>query len=202
MTAAKKQEPTWGELGPAMRALPNDKWRAFVFALVSDTKGHGAATRAALAAGFGRPTTKRTTLTKDAYHLRHDERVIAAIAEESRKMLRVGHPEAVAALYNVIRDPTHRDHMRAVAALLDRADPVISKHLVDVTHRTEDPDRAALEELKALRKLGTPREKLLELYGPNGLDRLEIMETAETAQRAASAKLIEGKVIEHEPGNG
>ena len=71
-----------------------------------------------------------------------------------------------------------------------------------MTHRTEDPDRAALEELKALRKLGTPREKLLELYGPNGLDRLEILEVAETAQRAAQAKVIEGKVIEHEASNG
>lgn len=86
--------------------------------------------------------------------------------------------------------------MRGVTALLDRVDPIVSKHSVDVVHRREDPDRAALEELKALRKLGTPRTKLLELYGPNGLDRLEALESVELAQRSIAAK-----VIEHEPIN-
>ena len=78
-----------------------------------------------------------------------------------------------------------------------RGDPVISKHLVDVTHRTIDPDREALEELRALRELGTPREKLVELYGPNGLDRIEALEAVENAQRAAAAE-----VINHEASNG
>lgn len=36
----------WGQLGEAMKALPNDRWRAFVRALVADTKGYGAVTRA------------------------------------------------------------------------------------------------------------------------------------------------------------
>jgi hypothetical protein len=41
------------------------------------------------------------------------------------------------------------------------------------------------------------------LFGPNGLDRLEALEAMEIAQRTASAKMIEGKVIEHsEAGNG
>ena len=96
----------------------------------------------------------------------------------------------------MVRDPEHRDHARAVAMVLDRVDPVISKQSIDVTHRHEDPDRMALEELKALRKLGTTRDKLLELYGPNGLDRLEMLEAAEIAQRAAAAKVIDGKLIE------
>ena len=45
------QQETFGELGPAMKALPNEKWRVFVRALVTDTKGYGAITRAARAAG-------------------------------------------------------------------------------------------------------------------------------------------------------
>jgi hypothetical protein len=195
---AHARSEDWGELGPAMKALPNDRWRAFVRALVADTKGsYGAITRAARASGWGKANTKPSTLSKHAHNLSRDERVIAAIAEESRKVIRVGHPEAVAALFNVIRDPTHRDHMRAVAAVIDRCDPVITKHSVDVVHRHEDPDRAALEELKALRQLGATREKLLELFGPNGLDRLEALEAVEIAQRAAQAKVIEGRVIEH-----
>ena len=198
MTA--EQEQTWGELGPAMRAL-GSRQQAFVRAFILEKPGYGAITRAYRKAGYGK-TSKAATLSKEAHHLSRDERIIAAVAEELKKFLRLGHGEAVAALYNVIRNPSHRDHMRGVAALLDRCDPIVSKHSIDVTHRTEDPDRAALEELKALRKLGTPREKLLELYGPNGLDRLEILEVAETAQRAAQAKVIEGKVIEHEASNG
>jgi hypothetical protein len=69
-----------------------------------------------------------------------------------------------------------------------RVDPVISKTSIDITHRTVDPDREALEELKALRQLGTSREKLVEPYGANGLDRLEALEAVEKAQRSAAAK--------------
>jgi hypothetical protein len=185
------QQDTWGELGPAMKALPNDRWRVFVRALVTDTKGYGAITRAARAAGFGKANTRPSSLSKQAHDLSRDDRVIAAIAEESRKVIRVGHPEAVTALFSMVRDPAHRDHARAVAMVIDRCDPVVTKHSVDVVHRHEDPDRIALEELKALRQLGATRDKLLEFFGPNGLDRLEALEAVETAQRATSAKVIE-----------
>jgi hypothetical protein len=188
MTDADTAE-TFGELGPAMRALPNERWRAFVRALVTGKAGYGALVRAYRASGFN--CTKASTQSKEAHSMSRDERVIAAIAEESRKVIRVGHPEAVAALFGLIRDSSHRDHARAVAMVLDRCDPVVTTQKIDVTHRHEDADRMALEELKALRKLGTARDKLLELYGPNGLDRLEMLEAAETAQRAAAAKVIE-----------
>jgi len=39
-----------------------------------------------------------------------------------------------------------------------------------------------------LRKLAPSRDKLLELYGAKGLDRLEMLEAAEIAQRAAAAE--------------
>ena len=162
MTA--EQEQTWGELGPAMRALSARQQRSCGRSSL-EKPGYGALTRAYRKAGYGK-TSKAATLSKEAHHLSRDERIIAAIAEEAKKFMRLGHAEAVAALFNVIRDPSHRDHMRAVAVILDRCDPAVSKHSVDVTHRPEDPDRAALEELKALRQLGTPREKLLELVWP------------------------------------
>jgi hypothetical protein len=189
----------FGQLGPAMQALPNQKWRAFVYHLTTQKSGHGALTRAARAAGFGKNSTP-TNLAKLAWSLSHDERVIAAVAEESRKVIRVGHPEAVAAVLNLVRNPKHRDHMRAVDAVLSRADPIEShsRHNIEVVHRTIDPDREALEELRALRHLGTPREKLLGLFGHNGLDRIEALEAAETSRRADSARVIEGKVVEVE----
>lgn len=189
-------EQTWGELGPAMKKL-NQRQRDFVRALLLEKPGYGALVNAYRKAGYGRPDSKRPTLSKDAHHLSRDPRIIEAVAEESKKVLRLGHPEAVAAALNLIRDPTHREHGRAVFALLDRVDGVTTKHSLDVTHRIEDPDRVALEELKALRLLGTGRDKLLELYGANGLDRLEGLEAVENAQRAAAAKIIDGEVIDH-----
>jgi hypothetical protein len=202
MTTALRKHHTrkdWGELGPAMQALPNEKWRAFCYHLTTQKPGHGALTRAARAAGFGINSTP-TNLAKLAWRLSHDERVIAAVAEESRKVIRLGHPEAVNAVLNLVRNPKHRDHMRAVDAVLSRADPIEShsRHNIEVLHRTVDPDREALEELRALRHLGTPREKLLALFGHNGLDRIEALEAADTSRRADSAKVIEGKVVEME----
>ena len=185
----------WGELGAAMKAL-NERQRAFVRHLVTGKPGYAALTRAYKLAGYGK-NSKAATLSKDAHHMSRDERVIAAIAEESKKVMRLGHPEIVAAAFNLVRSPEHRDHGRAVFGLLDRLDPVQTKHLIDVTHRTIDPDQEALEEMRAARKLGATREKLLELYGANGLDRLEALEAVDNARRADAAK-----IIEHQPEAG
>ena len=48
--------------------------------------------------------------------------------------------------------------------------------------------------MRAARKLGATRDKLLELYGANGLDRLEALEAIDNARRADAAK-----IIEHQP---
>jgi hypothetical protein len=50
---AERQE-TWGELGAAMRALPNRRWSEFVRHYVTGKPGHGAAVRAYRAAGLGK----------------------------------------------------------------------------------------------------------------------------------------------------
>jgi hypothetical protein len=193
--AALPAKQEWGQLGPAMRALPNDQWRVFCHELVTGKPGHGRYARAARAAGFGKDSTPTNT-AKIAWKIAHDDRMIAAITEESREYLRGSHPEAVAALLAMIRTPAHRDHGRAVLSLLDRVDPVVSKQIVDVNHRIIDPDQEALEELRALRQIGATREKLVELFGGNGLARLERLEAADMARRATEAKIIEGEVIE------
>ena len=187
----------YGSLGPAMREL-SEMQRAFVRSLVTQRPGYGALTRAAKAAGYGKNSQggAPANISKHAHDLSRNEKIIAAISEESKKVIRTAFPEAVSALLNMIRDVNHRDHARAVMALIDRCDPPQTKHSIDVVHRTIDPDREALEELKALRRLGTTKDKLLELYGPNGLDRLEALEALDNAQRAIAAKVIEGKATE------
>jgi hypothetical protein len=185
----------WGQLGPAMRALPNEAWRSACHSLVTGPGGHGKYAAAARAAGLGKGSTP-ANVAKLAWKIFQDDRMIAAIAEEARKHLRGAHPEAVSALHNMIRDPEHRGHGRAVLALLDRVDPVVSKQNIEVTHRVVNPDEEALEELRALRQLGVSREKMVETFGGNGLARLERLEATDMARRSSEAKIIDGHVIE------
>jgi hypothetical protein len=196
MIARRKEG--FGELGPAMRALPNARWRAFVQFYLLENPGHGAQTNAARRAGFGTARSKPINMAQTAWRLMSDERMQAAIAEESRKLLRGGAPEAVKALQNLVRNPEHKDHARGIQMVLNRVDPEITRHDMNIVHRVIDPDQEELEELRACRALGTPREKLIELFGGNGLARLELLEAADTERRAASAKVIEGEVVEEQ----
>jgi hypothetical protein len=192
--AEPAQQEDWGQLSTEMRALPNDQWRTMALALVAGRSGHGRLAAAARKAGFAKGSTN-SNLAKVAWKIAHDDRMIAAVAVESRRLMRAGHPEAVNTLYDIMRDPTHRDRARVAMAFVDRADPIVTKQDISVTHRHIDPDQEALEELRALRHLGTPREKLLSLFGHNGLDRIEALEAADTSRRAETARVIEGRVV-------
>jgi hypothetical protein len=184
-----------------MRALPSDRWRAFVTFYLMETctnknKDFRGA-QAARKAGFGTPNTRPAHMANMAWRIMRDDRMIAAIAEESRKFLRSSiAPEAIAALQNGVRNPDHKDHGRFVAMALDRLDPIVTRQEIAVSHTHVSADQEALEELRALRQLGTSREKLLELYGGNGLTRLERLEASDTEKRAQNAKVIEGEVLD------
>ena len=75
---------------------------------------------------------------------------------KSRKLLRAGAPQAVKAVHDGILNPNHPSHAKFVSMVLDRSDPQESKQLVEVTHRTLDPDQESLEELRAC-ACSTPR---------------------------------------------
>jgi hypothetical protein len=135
-------------------------------------------------------------MAKIATRLMRDERMQAAIAEEARKLLRGGAPEAVKALQNLIRNPEHKDHARGIQMVLNRVDPEITRHDMNIVHRVIDPDQEELEELRALRELGTSREKMLQLFGGNRLPALEALEAADMERRAITAKVIEGQVVD------
>jgi phage terminase small subunit len=200
MTASRAlaRNEDWGQLGPAMRALPNNKHRAFVEFYLLEKPGHGAQTNAARRAGFGHAKTTPLNMARIASRLMRDERIIAAIAEEARKLLRGGAPEAVKALQNLVRNPEHKDHARGISMVLARTDPEVQQHDLHISHRIIDADQEALEELRAARALGATREKLLELFGGNYLPRLERLEAAEQERQAAGAKIIDGEAIEIE----
>jgi hypothetical protein len=194
--ASNKREDSWGELGPAVRALQNDRQRAFLQFYLWETfnnkrpKNYGAIAAAARKAGYGNPNTTAKNMGNIGWKLMRDPRMVAAVAEESRKYLRAGAPEAVAAVRALVRNPDHPGHVRGIQMTLDRADPVESRSFVEVTHISVNPDTEALEELRALRALGTSREKLIELFGENGLARIERLERLDTLRRSNEAKVI------------
>jgi hypothetical protein len=193
--ALAARDKNFGEYGPCMRVL-TARQRAFVEFLILEPPTFGAQTRAARRAGYGTSRTTPPTMAKISSRLVHDEKVLAAINEEARKLLRAGGVEATKALLALVHDNTHKDHARGIAMVLARTDPEIERHDFNVVHKMLDPDAEALEELRALRQLGTARDKLIELFGGNGLLRLEALEAADTERRAASAKVIEGQVME------
>jgi hypothetical protein len=191
----RKQE--WGQLGPAMRALPSDRWRDFVFYYLTGEPGYGAQANAARKAGFGKPNSTPQVFAQLAYQVMCDERMQAAIAEQSKKIIRACAPEASQALLAMIRDPNHKDRIRAIAMVMDRVDPVTTNQNINVTHRHIDPVAEEIEELRALRQLGTSREKLVELFGGNGLLRLEKLEAEDAASKA---KVIDAEAVEVSDG--
>ena len=195
MTPALRKE-VLGEYGPAMRALPNHRWRAFVEFYLLENPGRGAQTNAARRAGFGNARTSPLNMAHIAWRLMRDERMQAAIAEEARKVLRGCAPEAAKALIELVRNPEHKDHARGIQMVLARTDPEITRHDMNIVHKVVNEDDESLAELRALRELGTAKEKLIELFGGNGLARLEKLEAEDSERRAASAKLIEGLVVD------
>jgi hypothetical protein len=102
-------------------------------------------------------------------------------------------------VHNLINDPAHKDHARALDMVLSRSDPITTHQVVDVTHRHVNAEQEALEELRALRTLGVSREIMIAQFGGNGLARLEAAEAADNARRAQDAKVIEGEAIEVGP---
>ncbi len=120
--------------GPKMVAL-SEKRRALVCALFDDdtpAKGDGLLVFAARRAGYGSPTSSTKSLGVIAGRIVHDDDVQAAIKEHSHRVMRAIPPEAIRALKKLIADPTHRDHMRAIAAVIDRTDPLQTMHTVKI----------------------------------------------------------------------
>jgi hypothetical protein len=191
----------WGKYGPAMRAL-SEQHRRFALALATDPttmtgQTYGAFTRAARASGY--KESNAANLGKMAYQLAHDDRIKLAVQELARTRVELAAPLVAEKYIALLQNEDARDHGRAVMAGIERLVPITTTQKIDVTHRLIDPDQEALEELSALRQLGTSREKLLDLFGGNGLSRLERLEATDMARRASEATVIDAKVIEVQP---
>jgi hypothetical protein len=139
--------------GPAMKALPSDRHRAFVRALYQVRPGHGANVKAAKLAGFGTETSTPQSMATIASRLAHDERVLAALHEEDQKHIRASAPRAIRALSSLIEDPRSRDHARGIAMVLDRVHPAETVHNVKVEHDATPAFRDSAEVLARISEL-------------------------------------------------
>lgn len=116
MFLPKDGEP---RLGPAMRALPNDKWRLFVRLHIQRPVGFGA--KNVLGAGF--QPKSGVAARVDAHRLLHDPRVIAAIQEECHNDFAIMGPLALKATVSSLKTKSAKrgmERLKAAKMVFDR----------------------------------------------------------------------------------
>src|SRR5690349_3017404 len=97
-----------GRLGPKMKAL-NDRQQAFVVALLTQgTRNYAAAARTA-----GYQGEESGALRVSAHRLAHDERILAALREETERRMQASIGMAAEVLLSIAEDPTHKDRLKA-----------------------------------------------------------------------------------------
>jgi hypothetical protein len=150
-------------LGPAMRALPSDRWRAAAVArFMVPVDGHWSGNTAACrAAGFGNVegTTTPSSLKRTAYRVFHDRRMLAALDELSKEFLRGGVPDALTVVNEIMSDKKHKDRLKAAQVIINYSHPVQTAHHVTVEH--VDDHRMLEFALKLAEEMGIEAGKLI-----------------------------------------
>lgn len=152
----KADEPRYG---PAMLALPNDRWRHFVEAYMMHTtgtgndKGHLAACKAA---GF---TGTEASLRVTAHRVFHDERVQRAMQEELRRAVVTDGPAARAVMRGIMDNPAHPMQFAAAKTIMDKAIPAMLE--VQHNHEHSIAPEMMTKALQLARSYGMPVEKML-----------------------------------------
>lgn len=169
-TAMEIAELTRGEWPAEVRDLPTDKMRTFALCYVVHRNG----ARASREAGYLPETATAEDHAQNAYKLLHREDVTNAVIAMTRRQLRTLAPEAINAIKETLQTTFHKDRMRAAAMVLERTDAPVQKIEGNITHtHVLDHEAEALNQLRSLMALGVAREKLIEVFGQFGLERLE-----------------------------
>lgn len=163
--------PDLGELGPAMRALPSDRMRAFVIAMHENAAaGDGCQWKAARDAGYAGTDPDNRNKSTDSlkttgHRLSHDERIQAAMLEEGRRRLGAMVPLGTSVLAQIIQDDSGkistRDRMKAVSMVLNRTGlPETTEHKV-ITQRQYSEEEKIERALRLAKDLGLDGRALL-----------------------------------------
>ena len=182
------------ELGPAMRALP-PRWQKAVVALFL-TKGNR--TAALRHAGY---RANKNAMGVMASRMFADDRMRAAVREVALAQIDIAEPELLGVTLSIMRDSKElaRDRLTAARMIWDRANPVISKHKLEVEHHLTNDERD-ITHYRALQRLGAPQDEFLARFGHSGLARVQAMVLAEDAKvkqlAAAAGAVIDGEFEE------
>lgn len=163
--------PELAALPEPLRDLKDERWRRFVWAYVFNGANGAAAARAAGYSDVAEAAKVR------AHALLQRDDIGAAIKALCTKYLFSLAPKAILRLEQLLDDPRHPKHDKAIEMALSRAGhgekssvDVRVSGSVEINHTD-----AALADLRRLKELGVPREKLIEVFGFSGLPRYEKM---------------------------
>lgn len=129
-----------------------------------------------------------------AHYLLHRADVQAALRDLGQRYLYNLMPKALVRLNDLLDSKNPADRGKAIDRVLNRVPGFSERTSVDVNAQldvTVNHTSEAVEQLRTLRDLGVPRDKLIELFGFSGLSRYEKMLSELDARRP--------KVIEHDP---
>src|SRR5262249_21567481 len=171
-------ELTDGEAGCTPRE------RRFVHWLLQLPPKHGFQAKAARLAGYGAESTP-TVLNGIVQDILQKQRVIDLIAEVTKKMIRSAAPHAIAAVNEILRDPRPKDRLKAANVVLERIDPTVVRHDINLRHEVVDRDKEMVAYLRKLLALGVSRQKLEAELGYSDLPRYERLLALEDASKGA-----------------
>lgn len=171
-TTALTAKVATGKWGPAMAALRSDNHRAFVIALMEQV-GEPNASDAARAAGFGGENPGSVGVA--AHRLIHDDGIQAAVQEVARKRLISGGIMASTELLRIVADRGHKDQLKAIGMLMDRAGMhALTEHKVTVENVS---DKEALARInQRLADMGFDLEGRKKFLGRAGITDVEFEE--------------------------
>lgn len=148
--------------GTAMRALPNDRWRAAVLAYVGGGGGNKGRTDKGYSTALKAAGWEGTdgAIKVAAHRFFHDQRVQAAIVEVAKAHMLHALPLALAAQEEILSDPQHKDRATILKSVMDRT----GLHAVTeekVTHEVEISADSIEEAKRIAQRLGVTLASLL-----------------------------------------
>ena len=174
--------PTLGDLPEQFRDLKDERRRAFAWHYVFNGANGAAAAKAA-----GYSDASEGAKVRAHSLLQRDDVQEAIKALCSRYLFSLA-PKAILRLDQLLDDPKHPKHDKAIEMALSRSGHG-DKSTVDVNVNVQvNHTDQALKDLQMLKDMGASREMLLETFGYSGLERYEKM--------LASQKVIEGEVVD------
>lgn len=141
-----------------MRALPTDNMRRFVLELTQPTRdGETNYTEAARRAGY----TDGPALKVTAHRMAHDERIQAAILEETHRRLGAALPMATAAVVKVLATGKANEQLKAAEMIYNRAGVIVkTEHTVKVEKVMSNEEKVS-HAIDLATKLGLDPKALL-----------------------------------------